>query len=591
MTDPKIVLDVRARIDDLKKKLNQAAAELAKLKQAGEKSASGIETLVSAFKTLIQSRIAQEAFKIATGLYNIAAAADRSTASLNRQSAGKADEYLEAVARATNEAVSETDALAASNKALALNVVSSAEEMEQLSRVAVALGRNTGRSATEALDDLVTGIGRASPLILDNVGIMISEAQVMEEANRLKLENANLSDTQAKKQATLNIVLQQGSDLLLDSRSTATDAATESERLAAAWTDFKVQVGESLIPMADLIGGIADLINQYNDLSKSTKERRQELLETAQTEEEYIALLGQNGFMTGHARQIMDAKEEWAEYRNELFNTMEEERAAAKIREQNAEAAADAAANAAEAEHKAALLAQQAIANRRDNHKELIGVLDEERHKLEEIGNATIKNDIFAGESLFDAIEEQTGQLQGLASVAGTSGGGFSEEDLKQYAWNRVKSKTDDPNILIPIARALGIMSEGEIAKLQELERIITLAAHGNLGADTFNAGLEALAAGDMNTVLGIRGNMGTTPTAGGGMSSSDPNSMFSKLANQYGGATGSGGNSGPQRVTVDFTGITSLDDIVLRSVAAGMNAALGGSSGGARKVGSAVAA
>ena len=99
--------------------------------------------------------------------------------SLNIQTKNTADTLINDLSVATQGLVSQLDLAAGANRALALGL--SRETLPALAETSVALGKLTGRSATEAFDDIVTGIGRASPLILDNLGIVIDSKQVYDE--------------------------------------------------------------------------------------------------------------------------------------------------------------------------------------------------------------------------------------------------------------------------------------------------------------------------------------------------------------------------------------------------------------------------
>ena len=76
------------------------------------------------------------------------------------------DDILEATRKASLGTVSDYDLMASANKALMLGVGQSAEDMAKLMEVAAVRGRAMGLSTTQAFNDIVTGIGRKSKLIL-----------------------------------------------------------------------------------------------------------------------------------------------------------------------------------------------------------------------------------------------------------------------------------------------------------------------------------------------------------------------------------------------------------------------------------------
>jgi hypothetical protein len=65
-----------------------------------------------------------------------------------------------------------------------------------------------GISATQAFNDIVTGLGRMSPLILDNLGITVDlEATMKRYAETLGKTSDALTDTE-RKQALVNAVIE-----------------------------------------------------------------------------------------------------------------------------------------------------------------------------------------------------------------------------------------------------------------------------------------------------------------------------------------------------------------------------------------------
>jgi hypothetical protein len=124
--------------------------------------------------------------------------------------AGTSGEVILTAARAA--AGGELDDLALKlnfNRAQLLGVADSAEEFSQLITIARDRAADMGISTADAMDSLVTGLGRGSAEILDNLGITIraSEAYAAYAAGIGKSVSA-LSDAE-KKQAVINAVMAQ----------------------------------------------------------------------------------------------------------------------------------------------------------------------------------------------------------------------------------------------------------------------------------------------------------------------------------------------------------------------------------------------
>ena len=75
--------------------------------------------------------------------------------------------------QATDGTVSKLTLMTEANNAMMLGVVKSDDEMAQLFDTAQRLGQALGVDTAQAVNSLVTGMGRQSKLMLDNLGIMI----------------------------------------------------------------------------------------------------------------------------------------------------------------------------------------------------------------------------------------------------------------------------------------------------------------------------------------------------------------------------------------------------------------------------------
>lgn len=75
--------------------------------------------------------------------------------------------------RGTDSLVSDLDLMQSANKALLLGLPVTSKTMGELATTARVLGKAMGQDATKSLDDLITALGRSSPMILDNLGLTV----------------------------------------------------------------------------------------------------------------------------------------------------------------------------------------------------------------------------------------------------------------------------------------------------------------------------------------------------------------------------------------------------------------------------------
>ena len=126
------------------------------------------------------------------------------------------DEMLKAMRKASKWTVSDTKLMAAANTALSLNVVKSADDMATLMEIARVKWQAMWRSMEEALDDIVRWLWRSSPMILDNLWIVIKQTEAQEEYAKELWKTVNELTEAEKKQALVNAVVKQWKQELLE---------------------------------------------------------------------------------------------------------------------------------------------------------------------------------------------------------------------------------------------------------------------------------------------------------------------------------------------------------------------------------------
>jgi hypothetical protein len=220
------------------------------------------------FKTSLSGMaIALGAAKVAGETWQAAMAgaqmtkAQRSFASMAKSVGQDIDQIARAMIDASGGAISMQDSMLAASQAIRLGVAKTPEDFAKLTEAATNLGAAMGRGPVEALNDIVRGIGRMSPLILDNIGIMTSGGKVFDDyAESIGKTTEELTDAE-KKQALLNKAIEDGSNIIKA-------MPTGFEKLDAAVKDasnsIKEELGEALDPLANFL---ADALAESNDLA------------------------------------------------------------------------------------------------------------------------------------------------------------------------------------------------------------------------------------------------------------------------------------------------------------------------------------
>jgi hypothetical protein len=118
------------------------------------------------------------------------------------------DVMLANMTKSTKGLVSNFDLIQSSNKAMLLGLPVTSESMGEMAKAATRLGRAMGMDATKSLDDLITALGRSSPMILDNLGLTVKVGEA-NEAYAAKLgKNAEALTDAEKKMAFYNAAME-----------------------------------------------------------------------------------------------------------------------------------------------------------------------------------------------------------------------------------------------------------------------------------------------------------------------------------------------------------------------------------------------
>lgn len=178
---------------------------------------------------------------------------------LAQQAGESSTALLNSLKAASGGTIAESSLMLSANRAMMLGLGADAEKLGQLMEVARFRGRAMGLTTEQAFSDIVTGIGRMSPLILDNLGIVMdADKAYVAYAKSIGTTAEKLTDAQ-KKQVLLNQVIQTGQQQIQDAGGITDNAADSFQRLSASWQDLKDTYGMTLAPIA---AGIADIMSE-----------------------------------------------------------------------------------------------------------------------------------------------------------------------------------------------------------------------------------------------------------------------------------------------------------------------------------------
>lgn len=218
----KLLVQISANNADFIKGVNSSQKQLASFTSGLTKVAG---TLGVAFSAQQVISFASEVTKLAGEAEGVRNAFDKLPG---------ATRLMEDLKAATGGTVSELDLMKRAVQASNFDI--SLQSLPKLLEFAAVRAQQTGESVDYLVNSIVTGIGRKSPLILDNLGI--SATRLREEMNGVSLASAEVGDVS---EAVGRIAAEE----LEKMGGLAETTSTKTQRLAASWTNLKVAIGEA----------------------------------------------------------------------------------------------------------------------------------------------------------------------------------------------------------------------------------------------------------------------------------------------------------------------------------------------------------
>jgi hypothetical protein len=157
---------------------------------------------------------------------------------------------IEAMRAGTAGMVSDTELMKSYNQAAQLVGKTFAQQlpdaMQYLGKVAAATGQDMGYM----VDSLVKGVGRMSPMILDNLGIQVSLTEANEAYAKSVGKSAEELSKSEQQTAMMNQVLEKLRNNTADMPDVVGSAATGFAGLGTTMANLRSQIGEALLPIA-----------------------------------------------------------------------------------------------------------------------------------------------------------------------------------------------------------------------------------------------------------------------------------------------------------------------------------------------------
>ena len=161
------------------------------------------------------------------------------------------DQMLKSLKQASKGAVSEYDLMLSANRAMKLGVAENTEDMTDLMKIARLYGQQMGQDVTQSFNDIVTWLWRWSPMILDNLWIIIDSEKAYEEYAQKIWKASNELTKQEKTHSLVNATLVEWRKALDEFGEPAQTMGERLQALKNQFMEMATRVGEALIPVLE----------------------------------------------------------------------------------------------------------------------------------------------------------------------------------------------------------------------------------------------------------------------------------------------------------------------------------------------------
>ena len=186
---------------------------------------------------------------------------------------------LKSLKSASKWAVSEYNLMLSANRALKLWVTQNTEDMTDLMKIARLYGQQMWQDVTQSFNDIVTWLGRWSPMILDNLWIIIDSEQAYEDYAKQLWKTKNELTKAEKTQALVNSTLIEWRKALEEFWEPAQTMAERFAELKNTFSDTAARIWEALLPVVQkLLETIQPIINRIADWIAANPELASKIL-------------------------------------------------------------------------------------------------------------------------------------------------------------------------------------------------------------------------------------------------------------------------------------------------------------------------
>jgi len=223
------------------------------------------------------------------------------------------------ISRAVKGTMSEMDLFKQSNNAMILGVTRNTDEMAEMFKIAQTLGSALGVDTANAVESLITGIGRQSRLMLDNIGIIVKSDEAYKSyAASLNKTVDQLTDSE-KKQAFFTAAMESARAKAKELGNQQLTARDQFNKFNATMSDFTNFIGEKSTPVVlSFFNSFGETLRRITETDLETTIRQ---LEEVGVSTERLAELNRLLGMEAATEQLEESKGKIKTILSELIPT------------------------------------------------------------------------------------------------------------------------------------------------------------------------------------------------------------------------------------------------------------------------------
>jgi hypothetical protein len=146
-------------------------------------------------------------------------------------------------------------------------ITDSEDQMAEMFDVAQRLAQALGKDAAFGVESLVTGMGRQSKLMLDNLGIMIDVEKANKDHAKTLGKSASALTDQEKKQAFVNATMKSAKDLVSDLGEEQMTSLDRMKQFTTSIDDMKIALGGAVTEaMTPFVESVNDKLQELGDI-------------------------------------------------------------------------------------------------------------------------------------------------------------------------------------------------------------------------------------------------------------------------------------------------------------------------------------